>query len=137
MMTCCCLNTTTIIINTRNNSKGRENWICLEVNSMNCYFLENKTEISVKSNVKMKQKQNRSVPNYSNIYRLVKIMMFFEILFKCWCYLSTRRKFIEEFTPAPRNNGHAKAFVIKTKLLFHLNIYLSSYFKFSLRNNFV
>ena len=24
-----------------------------------------------------------------------------------------RRKLIEEFTPAPRNNGHAKAFVKK------------------------
>ena len=27
-----------------------------------------------------------------------------------------RRKLIEEFTPAPRNNGHAKAFVKKNFL---------------------
>ena len=31
-----------------------------------------------------------------------------------------RRKLIEEFTPAPRNNGHAKAFV-KKNFLFAIN----------------
>ena len=58
-------------------------------------------------NAKILEKQNRAVPSYSDIYRLVGHGRLNNKESS-----SFRRRLVQEFTPSPRNNGHAKPTVL-------------------------
>ena len=76
----------------------------------NVSFAGSKSTVTPRIKLKFRGKQNRSVkPDYSNIYRSFTINQSGNLLL----LIFNRRKLIEDFTPAPRNNGHAKAFVFK------------------------